>query len=288
MPLRPLLLVLALAVSLALAACGSDDDASSSSSSTATTTAAACSKADLQTIAAGKLTVGTDKPSFPPYVIDDTPSNGKGFESALSYAVAKELGFSPAEVKWAVVPFNSSYAPGPKKFDFDINQISITPQREKVVDFSTPYYTAPQAVLALEGSDAASATDLAGLKDAKLGVQVGTTSLNAVNDVIQPSQQPQVFNDSNDTVAALKSGRVDAIVLDLPTAIYLRDAELDKAKVVGQFEVPGGDSWGLLTEKGSKLTTCLNQALASLKSSGQLQKITDQWMTSYAQAPELK
>ena len=143
-------------------------------------------------------------------------------------------------------------------------------------------------MLALEGSDAASATDLDGLKDAKLGVQVGTTSLNAVNDVIQPSQQPQVFNDSNDTVAALKSGRVDAIVLDLPTAIYLRDAELDKAKVVGQFEVPGGDSWGLLTEKGSKLTTCLNQALASLKSSGQLQKITDQWMTSYAQAPELK
>lgn len=289
MTLRPLLVILAVALSLAVAACGSDDDSSSSSSSTATTTAAACSKADLQTIDAGKLTVGTDKPAFPPYFIDDDPSNGKGFESAVTYAVAKELGFTPAEVTWKVVPFNSSYAPGPKKFDFDINQISVTPQREKVVDFSTPYYTAPQAVLARKGTAPANATNLEDLSDVKLGVQVGTTSLQAVNEVIKPNQPPQVFNDSNDLVAALKSGRIDAIVVDLPTAIYLRDAVVSDSVVAGQFDLPGGgDKWGALLAKDSKLAPCVNKAVNALRNSGQLEAITQQWMSQYAKAPELQ
>jgi polar amino acid transport system substrate-binding protein len=192
------------------------------------------------------LTVGTDKPAFPPYFVDDDPSNGQGFESAVAYGIADRLGFATSEVTWVTVPFNSAYAPGPKDFDFDINQISITPARAKQVDFSEPYYTTPQAVLVAGGSQYASATSVAELKDAKFGVQVGTTSLEGLESVIDPSQQPQVFNDSNDTVRALKSKQVDAIVVDLPTAIYLRDAEIEGSKVVGQFPVPGGDSWGVV------------------------------------------
>jgi len=282
--LRPLLVVLALSLSLAVAACGSSD--SSSSSSSTATTAASCSKADLQTISSGKLTIGTDKPAYPPYFEDDKPTNGKGFESAVSYAIAKQLGFTKDEVDWAVVPFNSSYAPGPKKFDFDINQISISPARAKAVGFSTPYYTAPQAVLALKGTPAASATSLAELKDAKIGVQIGTTSLTDVTKVIQPSQQPQVFNDSNDTVRALKNKSVDAIVVDAPTAIYLRDFEIKDSVVVGKF-AGTGTPWGVVMAKNSKLIGCVNQAIDKLRASGQLATITDKWMGPYTKAPEL-
>ena len=285
-PTRLLLPLLAVSTSLGVAACGSSTSSSTSSSTAAT--AASCTKSQLALVNSGTLTVGTDKPGYPPYIVDDKPSNGKGFESAVSYAIAKQLGFTPSQVKWIVVPFNSSYAPGEKKFDFDINQISITPKRATAVSFSSPYYTAPQAVLALKGSKVANATSLADLKDAKLGVQVGTTSLSAVQDVIKPSQQPAVFNDSNDTVSALKNKSVDAIVVDLPTAIYLRDAELSGATVVGQFAVPGGDRWGVVLKKGSALTACVDQALSKLRSSGELDSITKQWMSSSANAPELQ
>ena len=277
--------VVALSLAVGLAACGSDD----SSSSETTAQAVSCTKQDLKTIASGKLTVGTDKPAYPPYFVDDDPSNGQGFESAVAYAIAKQLGFSKDEVDWTVVPFNSSYAPGEKKFDFDVNQISITPQREKVVDFSSPYYTAPQAVLARKGTAPANAQSLEDLTDVKLGVQVGTTSLQAVNEVIKPEQEPQVFNDSNDLVAALKSGRIDAIVVDLPTAIYLRDAVVENSTVVGQFDLPGGgDKWGALLAKDSSLTACVTKAVTALRNSGQLQAITDKWMSQYAQAPTLE
>jgi polar amino acid transport system substrate-binding protein len=290
--MRSLLLSLLVAAAFGVAACGSSDDNSTSSAPAASSTAAAqpaadtCDKASLDLKSSGKLTVGTDKPAYPPYFEDDKPSNGKGFESAVAYAVAKQLGFSKDEVKWVVVPFNSSYAPGDKKFDFDINQISITPKRAEHVDFSSPYFTAPQAVVAREGSSAADAKSLADLAKAKLGVQVGTTSLDAVNQVIKPSSQPQVFNDSNDTVRALKIKRVDAIVVDLPTAFYLTAAEIPKSKIVGQFEAPGGDRWGLLLQKGSKLTECVNQALGKLGDSGELKQLQDKWMGGDA-APEL-
>ena len=192
--MRTLLIASLVAAAVGAAACGSSsDDTSSGSASGAASTAAAkpaaaaCDKASLPLKSSGTLTVGTDKPAYPPYFEDDKPANGKGFESAVAYAVAKQLGFAPGEVKWIVVPFNSSYAPGDKKFDFDINQISITPKRAKHVDFSSPYFTAPQAVVAREGSPAASATSLADLAKAKLGVQVGTTSLDAVSASIKPS-----------------------------------------------------------------------------------------------------
>jgi polar amino acid transport system substrate-binding protein len=291
--MRTLLIASLVAAAVGAAACGSSsDDTSSGSASGAASTAAAkpaaaaCDKASLPLKSSGTLTIGTDKPAYPPYFEDDKPTNGKGFESAVAYAVAKQLGFAPGEVKWIVVPFNSSYAPGDKKFDFDINQISITPKRAKHVDFSSPYFTAPQAVVAREGSPAASATSLADLAKAKLGVQVGTTSLDAVSASIKPSSQPQVFNDSNDTVRALKIKRVDAIVVDLPTAFYLTAAEIPKSKIVGQFQAPGGDRWGLLLQKGSKLTTCVNQALDKLSSAGELERLQKQWMGGDA-APEL-
>src|SRR5829696_5757444 len=271
------------------AACGSDDEpASSGGEPTATAAADSCAPDQLALLTPGQLTVGTDKPGYPPYVVDNDPSNGKGFESAVAYAIADKLGLTADKVKWTVVPFNSSYAPGPKKFDFDINQISISPKRAERVDFSTPYYTAPQAVVALKDSPAASASSLSELADDKLGVQVGTTSLDAVSERIKPSTQPQVYNDSNDTVRALKGKRVDAIVVDLPTAFYLTAAEIPEAKITGQFDAPGGDDWGLALAKDSELTPCVNQALEELKGSGELEKITDKWMGGQAGAPELQ
>ena len=278
-----MLLVLA---AFTAAACGDDDDSSGSNSSSTTASADACAKDQLQLTNSGQLTVGTDKPAFPPYFEDNDPTNGKGFESAVAYAVADKLGFSKADVKWTVVPFNSSYAPGPKNFDFDINQISITPAREKAVSFSKPYYVAPQAVVIGKGSDL-KVSSLADLKDATIGVQIGTTSLDAVKQVVQPSTQPKVFNDSNDVVTALKQNQVDAIVVDLPTAFYLTAAQVPGSKIVGQFSAPGGDSFGLLLAKDSKLTPCVDKAIAELDSSGELKQITDRWMGEAAGAPEL-
>jgi polar amino acid transport system substrate-binding protein len=283
---------MAVPCALLLAACGGSDDESSAGGS-ATTQAAAepaaadCAKAGLTLQTPGKLTVGTDKPAFPPYFEDDDPANGRGFESAVAYAVAGKLGFARDEVTWTTVPFNSSYAPGPKKFDFDINQISITPQRAKVVDFSEPYFTAPQAVVAPKGSSVAGASSLADLAGAEIGVQVGTTSLDAVRATIKPSKDPQVFNDSNDVTRALKGGRVDAVVVDLPTAFFLVGAEVPDAKIVGQFTAPGGDDWGLLLQKGSKLTPCVNKAIGELRGSGELARMQDRWMGGDA-APELR
>jgi polar amino acid transport system substrate-binding protein len=285
---RYLLALLIALLALGGGACGSDDDEEPAGQATATAESAdACAPDQLALVSPGTLTVGTDKPAYPPYFEDDDPTNGKGFESAVAYAVADELGLAD-KVEWTVVPFNSSYAPGPKKFDFDINQISITPKRAERVDFSTPYYTAPQAVVALKSSPAASATSLAELADAKLGVQVGTTSLDAVSEVIKPSSQPQVYNDSNDTVRALKAKRIEAIVVDLPTAFYLTAAEIPEAKITGQFDAPGGDDWGLVLAKDSELTPCVNKALETLKSSGELERITDKWMGGQAGAPELQ
>ena len=271
------------ALSVAAAACGS----TTSDSTSSTVAAADCTPDKMQTQTAGELTVATDKPAYPPYFENDDPTNGKGFESATAYAIANQLGYAKSDVKWVTEPFNSSYAPGPKDFDFDVNQISITPARSQHVDFSAPYYTANQAVVASKGSSAAGATSLADLKDASIGVQIGTTSLDAVNSEIQPSNQPKVFNDSNDVVTALKEGQVDAVVVDLPTALYLTAAQVPSATIVGQFSAPGGDQWGALLDKGSSLTGCVSHAIDELRSSGELGKIENRWMSKAAQAPTL-
>ncbi|HET7443472.1 MAG TPA: ABC transporter substrate-binding protein [Solirubrobacterales bacterium] len=270
--------------------CGGSDDSSSGSTEAETTTATAgeCTPDQLETKTAGTLTVATDKPAYPPYFENDEPENGEGFESAVAYAIAEQLGYEAADVKWTVEPFNASFAPGPKDFDFDLNEISITPQREKAVDFSAPYYTANQAIVVLKSSEAAQAKSLEDLQDLDIGVQVGTTSLEAVEEVIQPSSQPQVFNSSNDVVQALKNEQIDAAVVDLPTALYLTAVQVPAATVAGQFEAPGGDQWGALLEKESPLTSCVSQAIEELESSGELKEITDRWMSQAAGAPELQ
>ena len=280
--LKPLLLLCLIGAAVAIAACGDSDssDSTAADSSTSSTSLADCTPDTLDTLKSGTLTIGTDKPAFPPYFEDNDPTNGKGFESATAYAIADQLGFSPDQVEWTVVPFNSSYAPGPKDFDFDINQISITPKRAEQVDFSSPYYTADQAVVALKGSDAAAATSLADLQDAQFGVQIGTTSLDAVDEVIQPSSDPQVFDTSNDVVSALKQEQVDAVVVDTPTALYLTAVQVPDGTIVGEFPAPGGDEWGALLAKDSPLTDCVSAAVDELRSSGELDKIQEQWINS--------
>jgi polar amino acid transport system substrate-binding protein len=282
--MKKLLATLVLVPALALlAGCGSSDDSSGTTAS-----AAACKPGKLPTHSDGVLTVATDKPAFPPYFEDDDPTNGEGFESAVAYAIGKHLGYPPAKVEWTVEPFNSSYAPGPKDFDFDVNQISITPARSKVVDFSSPYYTANQAVVALKDSGAAKATTLADLADTRFGVQIGTTSLTAVEDSISPGEQPQVFNSSNDVVTALKNEQIDAVAVDLPTALYLTAVQVPAATVVGQFSAPGGDQWGALLARDSALTPCVSKAVDEMRSSGELDQLTKRWMSQAAGAPELR
>jgi polar amino acid transport system substrate-binding protein len=280
--------LVALAAAVALAAVGAGCGSSTTSDSSSTTVAAAdCTPDKMQTKSAGELTVATDQPAYPPYFEHNDPTNGQGFESATAYAIADQLGYSRSQVNWVTEPFNSSYAPGPKDFDFDVNEISITKPRAEHVDFSAPYYTANQAVVATKGSSAADATSLADLKDASIGVQIGTTSLDAVNSEIQPSNQPKVFNDSNDVVTALKEGQVDAVVTDLPTALYITAAQVPTATVVGQFPAPGGDQWGALLARNSPLTACVSRAVDELRSSGELGQIENRWMSKAAQAPTL-
>jgi polar amino acid transport system substrate-binding protein len=281
---RLLIAVLA-AATLGIAACGEDEPADAPTAGT-TPAGPSCEKADLELKTSGQLTVGTDKPAFPPYFEDDDPTNGKGFESAVAYAIAGKLGFDKSEVKWKVVPFNASFRPGPKDFDFDVNQISITDQRKRAVDFSEPYFESPQAVIAQKKSAAAKATSLADLKDTSIGVQIGTTSLDAVSASIAPSKQPKVFDDSNAVVTALKQDQVEAAVVDLPTALFLTAVEIPSATVVGQFAAPGGDTWGALLEKDSPLTPCVSKAISDLRESGELDQITQKWMGSDT-APEL-
>lgn len=247
---------------------------------------AACSKDKLVLKTAGTLTIGTDSPAFPPWFSDDTPSNGKGFEGAVGAAVAETLGFTGTEVKWIKVPFNSSFAPGKKDFDFDINQISITDERKATVDFSDGYFDVNQAVVALKDSPAVSAKTVADLAKLKFGVQQGTTSLQFVTDVVKPSAEPFVYSTNNDAKAALAAKQIDAIVLDLPTAFYVSSVEIEGSVLVGQFPSQGGaEQFGMLFEKGSTLTPCVNEALAVLKSSGKLAAIQTEQLSTATNAP---
>ncbi len=237
----------------------------------------------------GTLIIGTDSPAYDPWFSKNDPTNGEGFESAVAYAVASKLGFSGDQVQWTKVPFNSSYAPGPKKFDFDINQISITPERAKVVDFSDGYYQAAQAVIMLKGDQAEGVTSVEQLKGFKLGAQTGTTSLTAIRNVIQPDSDPVVFKDTSAAKQALMNGQVDAILADLPTAFYITAVEIPKGTIVGQFQPETGqqEEFGMLFEKGSPLVECVNQALTLLKDDGTLDSIEQQWLSDVVDVPEL-
>jgi polar amino acid transport system substrate-binding protein len=300
--LATLLLVLSLAV--AAAGCGSDDDDETTGGTTAAATTEAaggdCAKESLQLVEAGRLTIGTDNPAFPPWFeggspegsdweIND-PSTGEGFESAVAYAVAGELGFAEDEVEWVVVPFNNSFRPGDKGFDFDINQISVTDERDQAVDFSDSYYEVNQALVANEGSPITEATSLADLAQYRLGAQVGTTSLTYIQDNIQPDDEPRVYDTSNDVVAALNGEQIDGIVVDLPTAFFLTGSgEVENGTVVGQFPSTGGqEHFGMLFEEGNPLRDCVNEALTTLKDDGTLDEIQQQWLAENTSAPVIE
>lgn len=285
---RPLSAVLTglAALALAVTACAPQEDDTAASKSPAS-----CTKGQLSLKTPGKLTIGTDKPAFEPWFKDDDPANGQGFEGAVAYAVANKLGFTKEEVTWTVESFESSYAPGTKKFDFDINQVSVTPAREKAVTFSTGYYDVQQGVVALKGTKYADATSIAGLKGAKIAVQVGTTSYQAVQNQLKPDSAPKVFNNQIDAVNALKNKQADVLLVDLPTAFYVTAAQVEDSKIVGQLpQTQGGETehFGLLLEKGNSLVSCLDQAIGELKSSGELARIQEQWLTTSAGAPVLK
>jgi polar amino acid transport system substrate-binding protein len=295
---KRLALLPVLALALLAAGCGGDD---SDEAAPTTTAAASCDKGQLELVSAGKLTVGTDNPAFGPWFGGGTPkgskwefndpSTGEGFESAVAYAVADKLGFTKPEVAWVVVPFNNSFKPGPKDFDFDINQISVTADRDRAVDFSDSYYDVNQALVALKGTQIANAKSQADLKQYRLGSQIGTTSLGYINDSIQPEKDARVYDTSNDVVAALNAKQIDGLVVDLPTAFFLVGAEeVKNGTVVGQFPSAGGEQehFGMLFEEGNPLRGCVNGALTELKDDGTLEQIQQEWLSEKASAPVLE
>ena len=273
-----LIACLSIALALTMTSCSSKSDSAASAS---------CAKADLKTVTAGKLTIATGQPAYYPWIIDDKPESGEGFEGAVAYAVAKQLGFSADEVTWVRTTFDGAIAPGEKNFDFNLQQFSITDDRKKAVDFSSPYYTAPQAIVSFKGSKIAGKTSIAELKGAKLGAAVGTTSLDAISNQI--GSTPEVFNDNAAGVSALKNKQIDGLVVDLPTAFYLSAVEIPNGLIVGQLPSTGtGDQFGLLLAKGSSLTSCVSGAVDAITKDGTLAAITDKWLATSAGAPVLK
>jgi polar amino acid transport system substrate-binding protein len=259
-----------------------------SSSTDATQTPADCAQG--KTMTDGTLTIATDSPAYDPWFNDNDPSNGKGYESAVAYAVADHLGFDKASVTWVKQPFNTSFAPGPKHFDFDINQISITAARAKAVTFSDGYYTAAQALVALKGSPISDVSSLADLKQYKLGAQTGTTSLTALREDVQPDSDPVVFQNTNDAKQALLNHQVDAIAADLPTAFYITAVQIPHSTIVGQFQQQSGspEQFGMLFSKDNPLVDCVNEALAEIKSDGTLDAIEQKWLSQTVSVPVLQ
>jgi polar amino acid transport system substrate-binding protein len=286
---------LALLVVALAAACGSAKK--SSAPADGTTPSSSCTKNSLNLVSSGKLTIGTDNPAFPPWYggspghgwkVSD-PYSGKGYESAVAYALAKQLGFAKGEVTWKFTPFNNSFAPGKKAFDFDINQISFTPARAKVVDFSDSYYDVAQSVVVNKGTPIASVTTVAGLKPYELGAQLGTTSYQLIQNEIKPSKKPSVFPSNAGAVQALKNKQIDGLVVDLPTAFYVTAVQVPNSKVLGQFPAePGGEHFGLVFQKGNSLVACVNKALGTLRSNGTLKQLDQQWLAKATGAPILK
>ena len=274
------ILVAMAALGLLLAACASENSTVSGSGSPS---AASFSKDSLNLVNPGQLTVATDNPAYPPWFKKNDPSNGMGYESAVAYAVAEGLGFGADEVKWVVEPFSKTYAPGPKSYDFAIEQISILPERAEVVTFSDGYYDDQQALIAIKGTPIASATTMAELKQYKFGAEIGTTSLVFISQNIQPTQQPAVYDHTSEAKPALENGQIDGMILDLPTASYTQYSIKD-ATLVGKFPF-AGEQFGMAFEKGNPLVTCVNEALADLKSAGTLDQLQKQWLESYLSVP---
>jgi len=276
---------LLLALAMVAAACGGSDDDG------ATGGDVACgSVEDLDLKVDGTLTVATGEPVFPPWMIDDDPTNQQGFESAIVYAVAEQMGFGADDVAWVRTGFDEAIAPGPKDYDFNIQQYSITAERDEIVDFSEGYYVAEQAVIAKVGSGFSGSSSVADLKDAVLGAAIATISLDYIENVIDPTTAPPVFNDSAAATAAYEAGQIDGLVVDLPTAFYLTAVELEDAAIIGVLpRVDGGDpeQLGMLFEEGSGLVECVNVALRTLHGNGAIEAIEDEWLTDGGDIPSL-
>jgi polar amino acid transport system substrate-binding protein len=274
-------LIVLILLGLFLAACAEDDDGGSNTASgdDSTPVEEGCDLAAPPLFEDGVLTVATDRPAFPPW-FEGSPKDYSGFEGEVASEIADRMGLP---IKWVVEPFNKSYAPGAKDYDFDINQITATPEREEAVDFSDPYFIDNQGLLALKDNPITDATTVEELKGYQLGAQVGTTSLAFINESIQPDSDPKIFDTTNDVKSALESGQVDALVTDVVTTVYLRDFEIDGSEVVGQFET--GEPFGMLFEEGSPLVDCVNQVLAEMESDGTLQSLQDEWLQDYLDVP---
>ena len=271
--------------------------AAESPSAEATPDACALTRLRLKNI--GGLTIGADNPSYPPFFEpSDTnpdpwelgdPTNGKGFESAIANAIAKEMGFAPEQVSWVAVPFNNAIAPGPKDFDIYLTQVSYSPERAQAVDLSDGYYNVAQSVVGLKDTKIAKATTVAELKDFKFGAQVGTTSLKTIEDVVAPTAEPKVYDTNDAAIAALKNGQIDGLVVDLPTAFYVTSVQVEDGVIVGQF-APGAEAehYSVALDKDSPLTPCVNAAIGRLDASGELASITQEWLADKADAPVLQ
>ncbi|MBO1900865.1 amino acid ABC transporter substrate-binding protein [Leucobacter weissii] len=265
-------LALGAAAILALTACTSGGGETEN-------TAEPAPETGLSTLTEGKLTIATGEPAFEPWVVGDDPASGEGFEAAVAYAVAEQLGFADEDVEWVRTTFDAAIAPGPKDFDLNLQQFSVTEERAEVVDFSSPYYETTQAVVAATGTEAAEAAGIADLKSATLGVMSGTTSLKAAEDVIAPDTDVQVFNDNADAVTALQNGQIDALVVDLPTAFYVRDAQLEgDGVIVGQLDAAAGDEFAFVLPKDSALTADVSAAVDALRADGTLEQLEQTWL----------
>jgi polar amino acid transport system substrate-binding protein len=281
----------AVAATALLAACGSSGGGGGTTapSASATATTASCSNAAIQKnlYAPGVLTVATDNPVFTPWFVRNNPANGKGYESAVAYAIAAQLGFSKSQVKWVKEPFTSSYAPGPKRFDFDINEISVTPQRATAVTFSASYYDVQQAIVALKNTPIVTHHSPADLKKYLYGDQIGTTGLTFITAKIQPTAQPKVFDTLSEATAALAAHRIQALVTDTPTAQFMASAQLKHGVLVAQFPTTG-EHYGLLFHLGNPLVGCVNKAIATLKSNGTLQALQKKYLGIYTAFPTIQ
>ncbi|WP_062296533.1 ABC transporter substrate-binding protein [Demequina maris] len=272
---------------LMMAGCSSSTEPEASESASTAPEASETAVA-LETLTEGKLTIATGEPAYEPWVVGDAPESGEGFEAAVAYAVAEQMGFAAEDVVWVRSSFDSAIAPGAKDWDMNIQQFSITEERKNAVDFSSPYYTTTQAVVTVEGSAAADAASVADLADLKVGVPSGTTSYTVAAEVLG-DQNLAVFNSSEDTVLALNSGQIDAFVIDLPSAFYLAAVELDGGKILGQFEdATGGDEFGFVLPKGSALTEAVTAAVDALTEDGTLAAIETEWLSDAVDVPVLK
>ena len=293
--MKRLLTTLSIAASAALlASCAASSGGGTPAGGTSgggggTSSAPSCTPSTMDTHTAGELTVGTDSPAYPPWFVNNDPTNGKGYESAVAYAVAKQLGYTADQVKWVKAPFNSVIAPTPKSFDVDINQVSITAKRANAVDFSSGYYDVAQAIVMLKDNKYAHATSIADLHGAKLAAQQGTTSFDAINDVIKPGTTPLEYPTNILAVQSLKNGTIDGLVVDFPTALYVSAVQVDNSTIVGQLPVSGQpEQFGMVLDKGSSLTTCVSQAVDALRAKGTLDQLQTKWLTGGAGAPVLK